>query len=261
MQKDKQLFMLLIEVEDNLAKVISKLRAYSPNKKDTPTGNIKHLYYIATRTNAVCNEYGSSIFGYYNYHKLEEDITKKEVAKHIKAISNAKNNVYRGIISLREDDAIRLGFDNRKNWEMMLKKNIQEIAKVVNIPFSRLEYVGVFHLKKGNPHLHYMFWDREQKINKCYISEYQQNKIRDIITKGIYQEELEELYKERDNIKQDLKDRDLIEEMKTINISNCNSKIPYQKMKNKDRKMLISEFKRISKLLPKTRKISLCFFR
>lgn len=244
-----------------MAKVISKLRAYSPNKKETPVGNIKHLYYIATRTNAVCNEYGSSIFGYYNYHNLRENIEKKEVARHIKVISQNKNNVYRGIISLREQDSQKLGFNNRKSWEQMLKSNIQEIAKVMNIPFSRLEYLGVVHLKKGNPHLHYMFWDREQKINRCYISTYQQNKIRDIITKGIYKEELQELYDERDKIKEDLKNKDLIEEMKVINIENCDSKIPYTKMKNKDRKMLISEFKRIAELLPKKRKISLCFFR
>ena len=191
-----------------MAKVISKLRAYSPNKKDTPTGNIKHLYYIATRKNAVINKYGSSIFGYYNYKNLEPDIQKKEVARYIKSISEAKNNVYRGIISLKEEDAIRLGYTNRKQWESMIQKNIQEIAKVVNIPFSRLEYCGVVHLKKGNPHLHYMFWDRSQKINRCYISEYQQNRIRDIITKGIYKEELQELYNERDAIKNDLKKSD-----------------------------------------------------
>ena len=244
-----------------MAKVISKLRVYSPNKRDTPTGNIKHLYYIATRKNAVINEYGSAIFGYYNYKNLEPDIQKKEVAKYIKAISQEKNNVYRGIISLREDDAIRLGYTNRKQWETMIQKNIQEIAKVMNIPFSRLEYCGVVHLKKGNPHLHYMFWDRSQKINRCYISEYQQNRIRDIITKGIYKEELQELYNERDTIKNDLKNRDLVEEMKTINIENCDSKIPYTKIQNKDRKKLISDFKRIAKLLPKKRKTCLCFFR
>ncbi len=236
-----------------MAKVISKLRAYSPNKKDTPVGNIKHLYYIATRTNAVNNEHGSSIFGYYNYGNLKPDIQKKEVAKYIKNISEQKNNVYRGIISLREDDAIRLGYTNRKQWELMLQKNIQEIAKVMNIPFSRLEYCGVVHYKKGNPHLHYMFWDRSQKINKCYISTYQQNRIRDIITKGIYNEELQELYNERDTIKNDLKNRDLIEEMKAINIENCDAKIPYTKIKNKDRKYLIKEFKRIAKLLPNKR--------
>lgn len=236
-----------------MAKVISKLRAYSPNKKDTPVGNIKHLYYIATRTNAVNNEYGSSIFGYYNYSNLPPDIQKKEVAKYIKAISEQKNNVYRGIISLKEDDAIRLGYTNRKSWELMIQKNIQKIADVMNIPFSRLEYCGVVHLKKGNPHLHYMFWDKSQKINKCYISTYQQNRIRDIITKGIYDEELQEMYNERDIIKNDLKSRDLIEEMKTISIENCDSKIPYTKIKNKDRKILISEFKRIAKLLPNKR--------
>lgn len=244
-----------------MVKVISKLRAYSPNKKDTPIGNIKHLYYIATRTNAVTNECGSSIFGYYNYKNLEPDIQKKEVARYIKNISQARNNVYRGIISLKEEDAIRLGYDNRSQWEIMIKKNIQEIAKVMNIPFSRLEYCGVVHLKKGNPHLHYMFWDRSQNINRCYISTYQQNKIRDIITKGIYNEELQELYKQRDTIKKYLKNKDLVEEMKAINIENCDSKIPYTKIKNKDRKYLISEFKRISKLLPKKRKTCLCFFR
>ena len=244
-----------------MAKVISKLRAYSPNKKDTPTGNIKHLYYIATRKNAVINEYGSSIFGYYNYSNLKPDIQKKEVAKYIKAISEEKNNVYRGIISLKEEDAIRLGYTTRKQWETMIQKNIQEIAKVMNIPFSRLEYCGVVHLKKGNPHLHYLFWDRSQKINRCYISTYQQNKIRDIITKGIYKEELQELYNERDTIKNDLKSRDLVEEMKAINIENCDAKIPYTKIENKDRKKLIADFKRIAKLLPKKRKTRLCFFR
>lgn len=244
-----------------MVKVISKLRAYSPNKKDTPTGNIKHLYYIATRTNAVTNECGSSIFGYYNYKNLEPDIQKKEVAKYIKNISQARNNVYRGIISLKEEDAIRLGYDNRSQWEIMIKKNIQEIAKVMNIPFSRLEYCGVVHLKKGNPHLHYMFWDRSQKINRCYISTYQQNKVRDIVTKGIYNEELQELYVQRDKIKKDLKNRDLVEEMKAINIENCDPKIPYIKIKNKNRKILIGEFKRIAKMLPKKRQTCLCFFR
>ena len=176
-------------------------------------------------------------------------------------LSQARNNVYRGIISLKEEDAIRLGYDNRSQWEIMIKKNIQEIAKVMNIPFSRLEYCGVVHLKKGNPHLHYMFWDRSQKINRCYISTYQQNKVRDIVTKGIYNEELQELYVQRDKIKKDLKNRDLVEEMKAINIENCDPKIPYIKIKNKNRKILIGEFKRIAKMLPKKRQTCLCFFR
>lgn len=109
--------------------------------------------------------------------------------------------------------------------------------------------------------MHYVFWDRSQKINKCYISTYQQNKIRDIITKGIYKEELQELYEQRDEIKKDLKSRDLIEEMKAVSIENCNSKIPFTKIKNSDRKKLIAEFKKIANQLPPKRKISLCLFR
>ena len=92
-------------------------------------------------------------------------------------------------------------------------------------------------------------------------SQFYFNRIRDIIAKGIYKEELQELYEQRDNIKKDLKNKDLIEEMKAMSIENCDSKIPYTKIKNPDRKKLIATFKKIANQLPKKRKISLCFFR
>lgn len=233
------------------AKVITKLRCYSPSLKDTPKGNVKHLYYIADRINAVNNEYGSSIFGYKDYKSLPKNIEKREVAKYIKKISKEKNNIYRGIISLKEYDAVRLGYTKRENWELLIKSSIKEIAKVVDVPFSRLEYVGVVHLKKGNPHLHYMFWDKNQGINDYFITENQQNKIRDIVTKKIYAEELKELYNQKDELKKDISSKDLINCMKASNLGLCDEKIPYQKMKQKDKKEMIKMFKNICKELPK----------
>lgn len=238
-----------------MTRVITKLRCYSPSLSNTPRGNVKHLYYIADRNNAIPDRDGNTLFGYMNYRNLHtyENEKKSTIAKHIKDISLIKTNVYRGIISLKEDDAVRLGFDNRKSWESMIKKTLYPIAKVMDIPFSRLEYVGVVHMKKGNPHLHYMFWDREQGINDCFITETQQHKIRDIVTKAIYKDELQELYKQKDELKKDLRARDLINDMKAININSCNGKIPFVKMQNKYRKLLIQNFKRVSKMLPKTR--------
>lgn len=233
------------------AKVITKLRCYSPSLKNTPKGNVKHLYYIADRNNAIHNEYGSSIFGYKDYKSLTKNVEKKEIARHIRKISEEKNNVYRGIISLKEDDAIRLGYTKRKNWEILIKSSIKEIAKVVDVPFSRLEYVGVVHFKKGNPHLHYMFWDKNQGINDYFITENQQNKIRDIVTRKIYAEELQELYQQKDELKKDISSKDLINCMKVNNLSLCDEKIPYHKMKSKDKKEMIKQFKNICKELPK----------
>ena len=234
------------------AKVITKLRCYSPSLKNTPIGNVKHLFYIADRTNAIKNEYGSSIFGYKNYQNLSKNVEKRDIAKYIKKISERKNNVYRGIISLKEEDAIRLGYDKRENWETLLKSSIKDIAKVVNVPFSRLEYVGVVHLKKGNPHLHYMFWDKEQGINDYFITEHQQNKIRDIVTKKVYSEELKELYKQKDELKKEVLSNDLINYLKATNVELCNGKIPYLKIKKSDKKEILRMFKEIAKKLNKT---------
>ena len=235
-----------------MTRVVTKLRCYSPSKSDTPKGNVKHLYYIADRNNALPDKDGNTIFGYMNYKNLNNH-KKCDIAKHIKDTSLMKNNVYRGIISLKEDDAIRLGYDNRKSWESMIKKALYPISAVMGIPFSRLEYVGVVHMKKGNPHLHYMFWDREQGINDSFITITQQNKIRDITTKAIYKDELQELYKQKDELKKDIRSRDLINDMKAVNINSCSGKIPFVKMQNKYRKLLIQNFKRISKMLPKSR--------
>ena len=68
------------------ARVITKLRCYSPSLKNTPKGNVKHLYYITDRTNAMKNEYGSSIFGYKDYKSLPINVEKREIAKYIKKI-------------------------------------------------------------------------------------------------------------------------------------------------------------------------------
>ncbi len=240
-----------------MSKVISKLRSYSPNKSNTVLGNIKHLYYISTRHNAIKNENGSSIFGYYGYNELENDIDKKEVAKYIKQIGNMKNPIYRGIISLKEEDAIKLGYDTREKWEDMLKESSQSIGEILRIPFSDMEYIGVVHLKKGNPHLHYMMWNKNTKIKNNFINIYQQNNVRDVLTKNIYKEELKELYDQRDIIKQDLRNKDLIDKMKQSDMENCDIKIPFAKMKNK--KEIIKKFKEISKKLPKNGRLAYAY--
>ena len=233
------------------AKVITKLRCFSPSLKDTPKRNVKHLYYISNRNNVLKNEYGSSIFGYKEYKNISDNVEKKEIARYIRKISEDKNNVYRGFISLKESNALRLGYTNRKSWESLIKSCIKDIAKVVDVPFSRLEYVGVVHLKKGNPHLHYMFWDNNQGINDYFITEWQQNKIRDIVTKKIYVEDLKELYQEKDELKKELSSIDLLNSMKARNLDMCDEKIPYTKIEKKNKKEIVKMFKEISKKLPK----------
>lgn len=234
------------------AKVISKLRCYSPNLKDTPTGNVKHLYYISDRTNAMKNIYNNSIFGYINYKNLSDNVEKIDIAKYIRDLSMKKTNVYRGIISLKEQDAVKLGYTERRQWEYLLKNSIKDIGNIMNIPSSNLEYIAVVHYKKGNPHIHYMFWDKNQSVNSCFITENQQNKIRNIVTKRVYEEELKELYVEKDNLKKDISSMELINYIKSTNIDFCDEKIPYQKMNKKNKKEIVKMFKDICKQLPST---------
>ncbi|MCX8075232.1 MAG: relaxase MobL [Clostridia bacterium] len=233
-----------------MSKVISKLRCYNPSKLDSTRGNIGHLYYISRRSNALLYD-NKTVFGRIGNSDLT-DLDLKDIGRHIADKSNNKTNIYRGIISLKEEDALELGYDKVSEWESLMKEKVYDIAGVVNIDMPNAEWIAVVHLKKGNPHLHYMMWDKEQQINRYYISLYQQNTIREILTKHIFENELSKYYEIKNETKNKLRDRTIALELKAFNESVCKGKLGYLNIDNKELKEIRNKLYKILEELPKT---------
>lgn len=191
-----------------MSKVIFKLKFQSPNFKKTKMNNMYHLIYIGTRDGVALNDDMKEIEGNYNKsnndeyikyisdrprsHGLfgkEKNIDLKEMSEYMK---NYNGYVYRGIVSLKEDDAIEKGFDEKENWEMLVRDKMLYISKQLNIRYDKLNWVGAFHRESGHPHIHLMIWNTDNEIrNIGVIPKKNIENIRKEFTKEIFNNEIE----------------------------------------------------------------------
>ena len=241
-----------------MSKVISKVRCYNPSLSETPKGNASHLYYISNRKMAMRNEKGISTFGEVEGINLEE-VKPKEIAKKIREKSENKTNIYRGIISLRTKEALELGFDKQEEWKELMKRRVYDIGKKLGIPPLNVQWVGVVHLKKSNIHLHYILWDKAQTINNYFISTKKQNEIRELLTKDIFDDELQKYYDIQNEVKGKLREEVISLEMKAFDKRNCIGKIAYINMPNTVIKELMELFREIKDELPKDGRLNYAF--
>lgn len=163
-----------------------------------------HVDYIATRkgVDKSINTHGlfGNILGTDNVEILELE----DIKKYIQGKSNENIDIFKTVISLREEDAMQYGFLNQKAWKNLLQERSFEIARAFKIPINDMEWVAAFHAKKGQPHCHLVVWNKNQDLSvkrKPYIF---YNDMRKVIAKGVYKEELEAEYNIKDICKKEL---------------------------------------------------------
>lgn len=65
------------------------------------------------------------------FNEKNEPIILNQAANEI---AEHKGNVWSHVVSLRREDAVRLGYDNSDAWRELVKRHISDIAKAQNIP-------------------------------------------------------------------------------------------------------------------------------
>ncbi len=241
-----------------MSKVISKIRCYNPSRSDTTSGNVNHLYYIARRNMTLKNEKGVPTFGEIEGIDVE-NAHLKDIAREIARKSNKKTNVYRGIISLKEEDALELGYDKQEEWKALMERKVYDIGKKLGVPPLNCQWIAVVHYKKGNPHLHYMLWDKAQKINDYFITSRKQCEIREMITKDIFEDEFQKYYNIQDEIKSKFRDKEVALSLKAFDLKNCVGKIAYINISAKIINEMQKLFKDIKINMPKEGRITYSF--
>lgn len=220
---------------DFLSKVICKMSFKHPNFKDSTSKNISHIGYIATRSGVdktiseqdLEKELHKEIVGgsdnktYVNYidkrtnsHGLfgqEGIVDPKKIQNEIRKVDSF---VWRSIVSLREEDAEKIGFLSKGKWQDMLRKKVPDMAHEMGIGFTNLKWCAAIHMEKGHPHAHVVFWEREPKKTVGIISVNSLNKIKKLYTDEIFEEERLQLLLEK-NIS-----RDILRDLAGVNISN-----------------------------------------
>ena len=128
-------------------------------------------------------------------HGLFCDKDGVELDKAMAELENYTGNVWTHIISLKREDAERLGYDNAKAWRNLLRAHRNDIAAAMNIPPQDFHWYAAFHNEGDHPHVHMMAWS--VKPGQAYLSQDGIRRIKSKLTNDIFQQEMLHLYEQK----------------------------------------------------------------
>ena len=118
-------------------------------------------------------------------------------------IANHKGNVWSHVVSLRREDAVRLGYDNSEVWRDLVKRHISDIAKAQRIPLCNLKWYAAFHDTTHHPHIHLLVYSTNPK--QGFLTKAGIDKVRSVFANDIFHDDLQSIYQEQTVSRDELK--------------------------------------------------------
>ena len=230
-----------MEVTERQKKIIKKLLSDYPDAKDfyeyedytnKPTrGNADELIMRIAEAHAELFENRE---GYVSYiaqrprvekissHGLFTDDGVAIVLSDVqKEVAESKSNIWTHIISLKREDAERLGYNNANAWMNLIRSQRNMIAENMKIAPENFKWYAAFHNEGHHPHIHMIAYST--KPNEAYLTEKGIENIKSNLAKVIFRQDLISVYQKqtehRDKLRAEA--RDIVEDL----VSKINSEI------------------------------------
>ena len=151
-----------------------------------------YMKYIATRPRA--ERLGN--------HGLFSDEENVDLEKAMDELDHYTGNVWTHILSLKREDAARLGYDNARAWRNLLRANRNDIAAAMNISPGNFRWYAAYHDEGDHPHVHMMTWSVQPK--EAYLTQEGIRKIKSTLTNQIFQQEMLHTYEQKSQSRDEL---------------------------------------------------------
>lgn len=176
------------------------------------SGRKAYADYIATRPRA--ERFGS-------HGLFTDDGVQVQLSKVTEELDKHKGNIWTAIISIRREDAERLGFNTGTRWRDMLRTQTEALAKNLKIPMENLRWYAAFHNESHHPHVHLIAYSTVE--NEGYLTQKGVENLRSSFARDIFQQDLLCIYERqtehRDKLRAEA--RDIVEDL----VSKINSEI------------------------------------
>lgn len=96
-------------------------------------------------------------------HGLFSSTENVNLEKAMEEISNHKGRIWTHVISLRREDADRLGYSSQAPWKQLVRSQIDTIAKANNIKLENLRWYAGMHNTGYHPHIHLFIYSTDPK--------------------------------------------------------------------------------------------------
>lgn len=144
--------------------------------------------------------------------KINLDAVAEEVSRH-------EGILWTHVVSLRREDAERLGYNNANAWKELVRRNALQIAQAHKIEPSQIQWYAAFHNTTHHPHIHLMVYSKDAK--QGYLSNKGIEQIRRLFANDIFRNEMYHAFtletQMRDEVRAEAKKRieELLKEAET----------------------------------------------
>lgn len=143
-----------------------------------------------------------------NSHGLFSEKDKPIVLdKAAKEVANHNGAIWTHIVSLKREDAERMGYIDLEHWRDLVRRHASDIAAAQKISDNNFRWYAAFHNKETNPHVHIVVYSEDGK--QGYLTKEGIEKIRSAFANDIYRDELSNLYRQqtmvRDKLRSEIK--------------------------------------------------------
>ena len=128
--------------------------------------------------------------------KIDLDKVAEEVANH-------NGVVWTHVVSLKREDGERLGYNNAKSWQELVRRNVYELAEAHKIAPSDLQWYGAFHNTTHHPHMHLVVYS---KSGKGFLTENGILKLKSVFGNDIFRNEQYKLFKMQTDLRNEMRD-------------------------------------------------------
>lgn len=181
-----------------MAQLVTKFGYLKDNRTRSRGGYAK---YIATREGTE----SPGVEGYMAYMATRPRVEKQGshglftsagepvvLAQVARELDSHRGPVWTLIVSLRREDAQRLGFDTAARWRDLLPSQAITLAEGLKIPPTHLKWYAAFHNEGHHPHVHLISYST--KPGEGFLTKQGMDKIRSALAQEIFRQDLVSVY-------------------------------------------------------------------
>ena len=120
-----------------------------------------------------------------------------------KEVSESESNIWTHIISLRREDAERLGYNSADAWMNLIRSNRNVIARNMKIAPENFRWYAAFHNESHHPHIHMMAYSTD--LGEAYLTRNGIREIKATLAKEIFRQDLISVYEKQTEHRDTLK--------------------------------------------------------
>ena len=121
-----------------------------------------------------------------------DDGVPVQLSKVSAELNQYSGNIWTAIVSLRREDAERLGYNHGERWRDMLRSQTQVLSDAFHIPLQNLKWFAAFHNESHHPHVHMIVYS--DVPSEGFLTKEGVAKLRSSFAGDVFAQDLQSIY-------------------------------------------------------------------